>query len=314
LTNAPLTTLRLALSDIKLAHSVFAMPFAILAGAMALPPDVTLRRAASLFTLIIICMVFARTWAMLVNRIADARFDADNPRTARRMIASGRLSQAGACAVAASAALLFLLGAAGFLLLDGNPWPIALSIPVLAWIALYSFTKRFTALAHFFLGGALAASPIAAVIAIDPAHLGLPSALAFALTAPTPTGIAVLWIAGFVLLWVAGFDIAYALQDLDFDRRVGLRSIPARLGVVGSLWASRIAHLGALACLVVAVRTEPRFGVIMSIAIALVALVLILEHIVLHRRGLAGLPLAFFTLNGVISLLLGALGIADLAY
>ncbi len=309
---APLTTLRLALRDIKLAHSVFSMPFAILAASMALPDGTTAARIAALLGLVCMCMFFARTWAMLVNRIADARFDAENPRTAQRAIASGKLSQRGARGVAAIVAMLFILSTFGFFALDANPWPATLSAPVLLWIAFYSFTKRFTAAAHFFLGGALAISPIAAVIAIDPSHLGLSVPIGMVIGDITSTGISVLSLAGFVLLWVAGFDIAYALQDLDFDRIASLHSIPARLGVSGSLWVSRLVHLGALACLAIAIRTEPRFGTIMFIAFGLVGVVLIMEHAVLHRRDLAGLPLAFFTLNGIISITLGILGVIDL--
>lgn len=307
-----LTTLRLALSDIKLAHSVFAMPFAVLASAMALPVDSTPRRITVLLALIVLCMFLARTWAMLVNRIADARLDADNPRTAHRAIASGRLAVRGAQGVALACAALFVVATLGFLAALDNPWPGLLSLPVLAWIAFYSFTKRFTALAHFFLGGALASSPIAAAIAINPPLLGLPMPISAPWSEPTQSGLAVLWLAGFVLFWVAGFDIAYALQDQAFDRARGLHSIPAQLGMSNSLWTSRAVHLAALACLAMAVRTEPRFGGIAAIAFGLVAIVLIGEHVVLHRRGLAGLPLAFFTLNGLISIGIGVLGLIDL--
>ncbi|MCA9294554.1 MAG: putative 4-hydroxybenzoate polyprenyltransferase [Phycisphaerales bacterium] len=307
-----LTTLRLALGDIKLAHSVFAMPFALLATAMALPRELPAPRIATLFALIICCMFLARTWAMLINRIADAHFDRENPRTAQRAIAAGRLARRDATIVAAACALLFIAATLGFLVLLRNPWPAILSAPVLLWIAFYSFTKRFTASAHFFLGGALAVSPIAALIAINPQLLGLPLPITNPWTAPTPTGQAALWLAGFVLLWVAGFDIAYALQDRAFDRTRGLHSLPAKLSISASLWAARATHLAALACLVFALRTEPRFGALTTTAAALVTLTLICEHLVLHRRGLAGLPLAFFTLNGLISITLGALGLIDL--
>ena len=308
---SPRSTIRLALSDIKLAHTLFAMPFAILAGIMALPSDITRARATGLLALIILCMVFARTWAMLINRIADAHLDARNPRTAQRAIASGRLHRRSAKWIAGGCALLFVASTLGFLALRGNPWPALLSVPVLAWIAFYSFTKRFTALAHFFLGGALAASPIAAAIAIQPSCVGLGLHLGASLAAPTDTGAAILWLALFVLLWVAGFDIAYALQDIDFDRAAGLHSIPAVLGPRGALWTARAVHGAALGALSAGVLTEPRFGAVAISALGLVAVVLLIEHVVLAARGVAGLPLAFFTLNGLISLLLGAAGIID---
>lgn len=304
----------LALSDIKLAHSVFALPFAVLAAFLATPAArFTVQNAIEVGTLsptvrfglqlalIVLCMFFARTWAMLVNRLADWRFDRDNPRTARRAIASGRLTPRQGWAIAAACAAAFIAATAGFALL-GNLWPLALSLPVLGWIALYSYTKRFTWLCHLFLGGALAASPIAAVIAIDPAVL----------TEFGPTARAVILLAGFVLLWVAGFDIAYALQDLDFDRRVQLQSIPARLGPRRALVASRFIHAAAWLLLILAVRAEPRFGPMMLSAAGAVAALLIFEHVVLARRGLAGLPLAFFTLNGVVSCLLGTAGVVDI--
>jgi 4-hydroxybenzoate polyprenyltransferase len=288
-----------ALSDIKLAHSVFALPFAVLGAVMAARDW---GRLPAQLGLIVVCMFLARTWAMLVNRLADWKFDRDNPRTARRAVASGRLSPSDGWLVALACAAAFVLVTLGFLLFFGNVWPAILSVPVLAWIALYSYTKRFTALCHLFLGGALAASPIAAAIAISGLDV---------LTSAGPDGRAILCIAGFVMLWVAGFDVAYALQDLDFDRRTGLRSIPAALGVRGSLWASRTLHAGGLVLLTVAARTDPRFGPIFFVAVGFVAALLVFEHVVLARRGIAGLPLAFFTINGVVSLLLGAAGVAD---
>jgi 4-hydroxybenzoate polyprenyltransferase len=242
-------------------------------------------------------MVFARTWAMLVNRLADRRFDAANPRTQRRPLASGRLPLRAAGAITASAAVLFI-GATGlFWILFSNPWPLILSTPVLAWIAFYSFTKRFTALCHIFLGGALAASPIAAAIAVNPDAL-----------ATTP---AIWLISGMVLSWVAGFDVIYALQDIDFDRAVGLHSIPARLGWRGGLWVSRVLHSAAFAALIVAWRAEPRFGPVFAVGIAVVGGLLVVEHLILVRRGRAGLDMAFFTVNGIVSCLLGLAGVLD---
>lgn len=307
----PRQAIALALSDIKLAHSVFAMPFAVLAAFMAAPvfledPSSLEPRASSLsaflrqLLLILLCMFFARTWAMLVNRLADHRFDAANPRTAGRAVASGRLGVRSALIVALASALLFIATCAGFLAF-GNIWPLALSAPVLGWIALYSFTKRFTALAHVFLGGALAASPIAAVIAINPELLWTWA----------PQARAAILLAGFVLFWVAGFDVAYALQDLDFDREAGLRSIPARLGPRGALWASRSFHLIAIALLIAANFPDTRMDYLFSFATLGVIAILIFEHVVLARQGVKGLPLAFFTLNGIVSVLLGVAGCVD---
>ena len=251
--------------------------------------------------LVVVCMVLARTWAMLINRWADWRFDRENPRTSGRAIASGRLSPRAGLAVALACAAGFV-GVCGLLrVLFANPWPLILSVPVLAWIAFYSFTKRFTWLCHVFLGGALAASPLAAAVAVEPGYL---------LSVP---GRALWWLALMVMLWVAGFDVAYALQDLEFDRKTGLKSVPARLGVRGALWASRLLHALALFTLVAFSAMDPRLGVITQAAIVMVGGVLGFEHWVLHLRGVAGLPLAFFTLNGVVSVVLGSALVVDVA-
>lgn len=296
---------RLALEDIKLAHSVFALPFALL-GAVMVIDRVPAGERWLLLGLIVVCMVAARTWAMLVNRLADHRLDKDNPRTARRAIASGALRVRDGWSLALLSAGLFLAGCAGFLVVSANPVPLILGVPVLGWIALYSYTKRFTALCHLFLGSALAISPLCAVLAIDPLTMGI---LGGELG---PTGWSVILLCAFVALWVAGFDVAYALQDFEYDRSVGLHSVPSALGVRGSLWVSRGLHGLAYGALVRAWLVEPRFGAIFGGAVLGVAGLLIYEHLVLAKRGVAGLPLAFFTLNGVVSLVLGVLGIVNL--
>lgn len=292
-----LHTARLVGADIKLAHSIFAMPFAILAAVIsrdpAEPAGVTLGKV----TIIILCMVLARTWAMMVNRIADRRFDAANPRTARRALASGALNTRDAYLVTTCCALAFIAAASIFWFAFANFWPLALSIPVLLWIAFYSFTKRFTALCHVFLGGALAASPLAAAIAMNPAALQQMHAI--------------WWLAAMVVLWVGGFDVIYALQDVDFDRRTGLHSIPAALGPNRAIWVSRVMHLGAAACLIAAAISDQRFGPVFYAGVGLVFALLVMEHVVLARRGKAGLEMAFFTLNGIVSCVLGITGVVD---
>lgn len=292
-----LARLRILAADIKLAHSIFAMPFAILAAFMARDPATSWGRFAAQLTIVILCMIFARTWAMLINRLADRRFDADNPRTTRRALAAGSISATFGRAAAIITAVGFIAAAALFMFF-GNVWPIMLSVPVLAWIALYSFTKRFTPMCHLFLGGALAVSPLAAAIAIRPEAL-----------IDTP---ALYWLAAMVLVWVAGFDIIYALQDIDADRRQKLFSIPSRLGPATAITISRLLHTLAFAALILASLTEPRFGLIFAVGVGLVGLLLIAEHAILARRGRAGLSMAFFTINGIVSCILGAVGIADI--
>lgn len=299
---SPIGKLLIAMGDIKLAHSVFAMPFAVLGAFLVAPRSqtgsISWGMLGQLLLLVVLCMVFARNWAMLFNRVADAKIDADNPRTARRAFASGVLGTRDGYMLLGFNAIAFMIGCAVFGIVFGNWWPTILGVPVLVWIAFYSLTKRFTWLCHVFLGGALAASPIAAAIAVGPDLL-----------VHTP---AVFWIAGMVLCWVAGFDVIYALQDLEYDRRVGLNSMPARFGWRGALWVSRVLHAFALVCLLMAWRADDRLEILFALAIGLVALLLMAEHALLIRRGKAGIPMAFFTLNGVVSVLLGATGCLEI--
>lgn len=310
-TVVPLTSrVGLALRDIKLAHSVFALPFAVLGvflawgegtGHGAQGTRAGGRGAGDLLivlALVVACMVCARTWAMLVNRIADREFDARNPRTARRAVASGALRARDAVVFALASGAAFVGLTAVFGVVFGNWWPVMLSVPTLAWIGFYSFTKRFTPLAHVFLGGALAASPLAAAIAVDPVALREVPALWF--------------LAGMVLFWVAGFDVLYALQDEGFDREEGLRSIPAWLGTRRAQWVSRAMHVVAAGMLIAAWRADPRLGPIFGVAVGLICGVLVAEHWWLSRKGILGLPMSFGVLNGVVSLAAGGFGVADL--
>ncbi|MEL7472364.1 MAG: 4-hydroxybenzoate octaprenyltransferase [Planctomycetota bacterium] len=306
-----LRAVAVAAADIKLAHTVFAMPFALLGAFMALPADLGWGPTAAKLALVVVCMVAARTWAMLFNRLADHRLDADNPRTTARAIASGRLSIAQGWGLAIASAALFVAAAAAFWPLFDNPWPARLALPVLLWIALYSLTKRVTALCHLVLGSALALSPLSAAIALDPTAVGLAANTTTALVS-TPTTPALFAIAAMVLVWVAGFDVIYALQDMDHDRRVGLHSLPAALGQRRAIWVSRALHAIAIGALATAGALEPRFGPIYAAAVALVAALLLAEHAILARRGRDGLQAAFFTVNGIVSLVFSALATLDL--
>jgi 4-hydroxybenzoate polyprenyltransferase len=302
--------------DIKLSHSVFALPFAVLGAVLSLAGAAGTRAgspsqvqsAAVVLSLVVVCMVSARTWAMLVNRLVDRGFDAGNARTARRVFASGAVSARTGWMTAFGAAGLFAAATGGFGLVGGNWWPVILAGPVLAWIAFYSWTKRFTWWCHVVLGSALAASPLAAAIAVDPGAVGLPGLGGHAVGAMVP---AVWWLAGFVLCWVAGFDVIYALQDVEFDRGRGLRSVPASLGVGTALWISRVLHAMAAGLLVLAWRSDARFGFVFGAGVALACGLLVLEHVVLAKRGKAGLEMAFFTINGVVSVVVGAAGCVD---
>ncbi len=299
------SSIALIAADIKIAHSVFALPFAILASFMAAAGhqpgiaaiSIDWRRFSGQLALIVAAMVFARTVAMLANRCLDRGIDQRNPRTKNRALASGQLSSATVAGVIAACAIAFIFMCALFGLLFGNWWPLILSVPVLVWISAYGYLKRFTVLCHLYLGSSLAISPLAAAIAIDPHSLARQPAL---------------WLlSGMVLCWVAGFDIIYALQDVEVDREQNLFSIPARLGVRKAMWASRALHTIAFACLITCGLIDDRLGATFLIGCGIVGCLLLYEHLTVARWGTTKIALAFFTLNGVISCVLGALGVAD---
>ncbi len=298
---SPLVTARELAADIKLHHSVFAMPFAVLAAFMAAMPvggRIDWPRFGGQLVLIVLAMVFARTVAMLANRLLDRRIDAANPRTAVRALPSGRVRPAAAAGALVGSGVMFMAVCAGFGAFYGNWWPLGLSLPVLAWLAAYPLTKRFTALCHLYLGASLALSPLAAAVAVEPAAV---------LAQPA------LWLlAAMVMGWVAGFDVIYALQDVAVDREQGHYSLPARLGAAQAMWISRLFHVVAVACLIGAVVLDPRLGAIFGVGVAIVGALLAWEHLTVARWGTTRMALAFFTLNGVISCVLGLLGVVDL--
>ncbi len=291
----PVAALRTWAEMIKLSHSVFALPFAVLSTFLA-ARSMTPPRLPGLadLALIVVCMVGARSAAMTFNRIVDAAIDARNPRTAIRALPRGLISPRAAWLFFLASCGVFLLGCAGFLYVDGNAWPIALAIPVLLVLCAYSWTKRFTRCSHLILGAAIAMAPVAAWIAISPQTLGAP--------------------AGFLMLavacWIAGFDVIYACQDADFDRSVGLFSIPSRIGVGRALWIARGLHVVTTAALVAtgltAGLTAPYW-----IGVGCVVLLLVIENAIVSPTDLSRVNLAFFTVNGVVGLVLGGLGVLD---
>jgi 4-hydroxybenzoate polyprenyltransferase len=285
--------------DIKLAHSVFALPFAALGAVFAATRSAQLdwARFAVDAALVLGCMVCARTAAMIANRYVDRALDARNPRTAGRALPAGRLSARAAAGAYVLASCGFIGCAVQFGTLHGNWWPAMLALPVLAWISVYGYFKRFTALCHVWLGASLAISPVAAALAVAP------EALQYA--AP--------WLmAGMVLCWVAGFDIIYALQDVEVDRREGLHSAPSRLGTSGAMWAARTLHAGALAFLTGLWLSDGAFQELFGVAVVLTAALLVLEHATVHKWGTSKIAATFTTVNGAVSLLIGAAGVASL--
>ena len=281
--------------DIKLSHTVFALPFALLAMFLAAG---SADRSPTLaeFVLILLCMFCARTFAMAFNRLSDGLIDANNKRTEQRAIPSGRVRWDTMLWVVLGCAVAFVVCTALFIVAAGNILPLILSLPVLFVLAGYSYTKRFTWLCHGVLGFALAISPVAAAIAIEPSYLYQP----------------VVWLlAVMVLCWVAGFDVLYAMQDTEADRELGLYSIPSRLGVNNALWISRGLHLVSAGALLSVGWFSAPLGLLFLIAAGLTCALLVFEHALVWGGRTKQLNMAFFTVNGVISLLLGAAGIAD---
>lgn len=262
---------------IKFSHSIFAMPFALASGVIA-------ARGASVawwqWALIVVCMVAARTAAMGTNRIVDREFDARNPRTAIREIPSGQIPVAAAITFTVVAAVIFVVAAFALHPLCGWLSPVALGV-----VCGYSYAKRFTALVHLWLGVALGLAPVAVWIAITGGVSAVPILLACA-----------------VLTWVSGFDILYSLQDEDFDRGQGLRSIPVALGQVGAMWVSGALHVGTIS-LLAAIPAFVPMGVMYWVGWAIITAVLAYEHWLVRPGDLSKIDKAFFDLNGYVSLL-----------
>jgi 4-hydroxybenzoate polyprenyltransferase len=282
-----LRTLKTVLEMIKFEHTLFALPFAFLGMILAAEGWPSWRTVLW----IVVAMVGARSAAMGWNRLVDRRIDAANPRTASRALPAGLITP--------GAVALFTAASAGLLILAAwqlNPLALTLSAVALPILFLYSYTKRFTWASHLVLGLSLAAAPLGAWIAVRGD------------VRPTP-----IVLAGAVLLWVAGFDILYALQDLEFDRRTGLFSIPARFGVVGSLWISAALHAGVLILLALLPRVyPPGLGAWYWIGWAGCLALISYQHWVVRPGDLSRLNAAFFTANGALSVWLFAATAVDI--
>lgn len=287
--------LRTLLEMIRFSHTVFALPFALLSAVMCWTVPDSQGLVPSFVALdllgIVLCMVFARSAAMAFNRIADRRMDAENPRTAARHIPAGELSLSSVvwftvlnCAMFVAATLLFL----------PNQLPIILSLPVLGLLGLYSYTKRFTALAHFYLGVSLLLAPVCTWIALrgeilQQDMLDIVPAVVLGLI---------------VMFWVGGFDIIYACQDTEFDKQAKLKSIPARFGVRGALRIAAVSHLLMIVAMVglALVSQLDALGWIYYVTVAAVAVLLTVEHCLVKPDDLARVNIAFFQVNAIISI------------
>ncbi|MEW6116199.1 MAG: UbiA-like polyprenyltransferase [Nitrospirota bacterium] len=265
----------LYLRMIKFSHSVFALPFAF-TGAVLAAAGIP---ATGKLLWITVAMVGARSGAMGLNRIIDRRIDAANPRTAAREIPSGKIRTVDATVFTVVSFAVFVLAA--FML---NPLALKLSPLAIAVLFLYSYTKRFTWLAHFVLGIAISAAPLGAWIAVR----GTVDAEVL------PLSIA-------VVFWLAGFDVLYALQDIEFDRQYGLHSIPQRFGIARTLTLSRVFHLITWSLLFVN-GVLFNLGIAYWIGMVFVGALLVYEHSLVRPHDLSKLNMAFFNMNGYISI------------
>lgn len=275
-------------SLVRLSHSVFALPFALLSLLVATDGHPSPR----LLVLVVLAVVAARTAAMAYNRYADRQLDQQNPRTAGREIPRGVVSPRQALALAAGSGIAFLVTC--WLLSPLCAW---LALPTLAWLLAYSHVKRFSSLCHLWLGIALGLSPVAAWVAADGAFGGR-------LWAFVVLGAA-------VAVWVTGFDVLYACQDEQFDRAAGLHSLPAWLGARAAMWCSRVLHLLAAAGFAAFGLLAP-LGTAFQVGVGLAVLLMVWQHALLRPRDLSRIQTAFFTANGMLAVAMCTAGCIDL--
>lgn len=298
--------IRHLLEMVRFSHTIFALPFAMLAAVMAwntpapeglTKPDFAIQHWLG----IVLCMIGARSAAMAFNRLADHKLDALNPRTQGRHIPAGILSVGTVIIFTLVTSAIFL---GGTLLFLPNILPVVLAVPVLLFLFAYSYTKRFTSLAHFWLGASLMLAPICAWIA-----------LRGEIVMQVPSDILPAVLLGLtVLLWVAGFDIIYACQDYDYDVKARLRSIPAKLGIAGALRLAAVCHLAMVVTLVSLPLVCPQLhlGWLYWVGIAVVAGLLVYEHWLVGPTDLTRINAAFFRVNAVVSVGLFVIGTIDM--
>ena len=273
---------------VKFAHTLFAMPFALIAFVYAIAKSGA-QFSWLLLAQVVLCMVFARNTAMGFNRWADRHIDKLNPRTVGREMPAGKISPRGALAFVAVNALLFVATASTI-----NSFTAILSPVALAVVMFYSYCKRFTALAHLVLGFSLGIAPAGAYIAASGTLTVAPCILSL-----------------LVMTWCGGFDIIYALQDAGFDRANGLHSIPARFSAAASLRISMALHAASIVLLVAFAMYCNRTPVLWT-GVVLFCAIIVLEHILVTPSRQKNIGIAFGTLNGVASLALSLFTIADL--
>ena len=271
-------SVRTTLDMIKIEHTLFALPFALLGAVLAARG----RPSAWALLWITVAMVGARSAAMAFNRLVDQTYDARNPRTQTRALPAGLLTRRFVWVFTAAAATLFFLAAAML-----NRLTLVLAPVALLSVLLYSYTKRFTALSHLVLGWCLAIAPTGAWLAVRGAF----------------DSVVPLLLSLTVLLWTAGFDVLYACQDYDFDRQTGLRSLPARVGISRALWLARLLHAGAFAALV-GLYLLTHLGALALVGVVVTGALLVYQHRLVRADDLSRLDAAFFTTNAFVSVIL----------
>jgi 4-hydroxybenzoate polyprenyltransferase len=279
------------LESIKFGHSIFAMPFAVLSVFIASGGWPEWGKLG----LVVLCMVLARNVAMMYNRVADADLDAKNPRTRERAIPAGQISRRWAIGFIGTNAMGLVAISSLFGFVYYNYLPVVFSLPLLGYLCVYSHLKRYTWLCHFWLGGALGLSVIAGFLAIDPQQLSAGSFI----------------LAGAVACWTCGFDIIYGALDYDFDRKYGVHSLPAKIGVGKSLMISRLLHAASVIGFGLA-GWLLELGGLFGLGVVLAGLALIYEHRLVRKDDLSRVNVAFFTMNGLVSMTLAVMGMIDL--
>jgi 4-hydroxybenzoate polyprenyltransferase len=272
-------------SDIKIQHTVFALPFAVMSAFLAAGGMPKLEQ----LILILVCMVGARSAAMAFNRIVDARFDAKNPRTRERALPSGQVSAGSYWAFLIASSILFIFSA--WML---NPLAFCLSSVALVIVFFYSLTKRFTAFSHFWLGLAISIAPVGAWVAIR-----------------EEISFVSLLLGAAVVFWLVGFDILYSCMDVDADRMNRLHSIPQRFGIEMSLKMAWASHVVMVVFLLILLESTILLGPVYFVGVVLVAGLLIYEHSLVKKDDLSNVNMAFFNVNGVISIGLMVFVIVD---
>ena len=285
--NAFLNRSRLLLQLVKFEHTIFALPFALISFLLAIRRSSGGFHGVTLFW-IVVAMVGARSAAMAFNRLIDAEYDGRNPRTASRHLPAGLLSRAQVTLFLAVAVILFEVAAWRL-----NPLCLLLSPVALGAVLGYSYTKRFTAFCHLFLGFAIGIAPVGAWIAVRGTFDMTP-----------------LLLGGAVMFWIGGFDIIYALQDYDFDRDAGLFSLPKAIGKANALKVSRLVHALAVAILIAVGRLE-HLHLLYFAGVLVVAGLILYEQRLVKPDDLSRVDMAFFTLNGWVSVSLFAFVLMD---